>query len=201
MTSDTPPATDRRARTTAVGNRVFLPAQVLEMAVIAIAALVALLLIAVLVLFSRSRRLRNSIAAVMVARSEQVPGTGGRPLGEVETLREGMSDLDRSLDEVRELLRTSVSKVGVVRYDAFDDMGGALSFSAAFLDERGNGVVLSAINGRTEGRTYAKPIQAGMSEFDLSPEESAAITAAMNGTASAVVDVDGPRRRRRRAVS
>lgn len=178
-----------------------MPAQVLEMSVIVIAALVAVLLVAVLVLFSRSRRLRNSLVAVMASRNEPGQGPAGRHLEDLEGLRKSVSEVGHSVDEVRELLRTSVSKVGVVRYDAFDDMGGALSFSAAFLDERGNGVVLSAINGRTEGRTYAKPVLAGMSEFDLSPEESAAITAAMNGTASTVVETDGPRRRRRRAVS
>jgi hypothetical protein len=65
--------------------------------------------------------------------------------------------------------------VGVVRYDAFGDMGGRLSFSAALYDDGGNGVVLSSINGRSETRTYAKALAGLRSEHNLSPEEQQAI--------------------------
>src|SRR3990170_2788366 len=71
--------------------------------------------------------------------------------------------------------------VSVYRYDAFEDMGGKLSFSAAFLDARGNGVVISCINGRQEARTYAKGIEQGRSPYNLSPEEEEAIRLAMKG--------------------
>ena len=53
-------------------------------------------------------------------------------------------------------MRQSLRNVAVVRYDAFGDMGGRLSFSAALLDDIGDGIVLSSINGRGESRTYAK---------------------------------------------
>jgi hypothetical protein len=65
--------------------------------------------------------------------------------------------------------------VGVVRYDAFGDMGGRLSFSAALFDDNGNGLVLSSINGRSETRTYAKPLVDLRSDHTLSPEEEDAI--------------------------
>jgi hypothetical protein len=65
--------------------------------------------------------------------------------------------------------------VAVHRYDAFEDMGGKLSFSAAFLDAHGTGVVISCINGRMEARTYAKPVEQGRSSYNLSPEEQEAI--------------------------
>ncbi len=68
--------------------------------------------------------------------------------------------------------------VAVVRYDAFADMGGRLSFSAALLDDQGDGLVLSSINGRSETRTYAKALVGLQSEHTLSPEEHEAITAA-----------------------
>lgn len=68
--------------------------------------------------------------------------------------------------------------VAVVRYDAFGDMGGRLSFSAALLDDQGDGLVLSSINGRTETRTYAKALVGGHSEHTLSPEEQEAIASA-----------------------
>ena len=65
--------------------------------------------------------------------------------------------------------------VGVVRYDAFGDMGGRLSFSAALFDDEGNGLVISSINGRSETRTYAKPLVDLRSDHTLSPEEEDAI--------------------------
>jgi hypothetical protein len=69
--------------------------------------------------------------------------------------------------------------VSVVRYDAFADMGGRLSFSAALLDDAGDGIVLTSINGRTETRSYAKGVKGGASEHTLSPEEEQAIAFAL----------------------
>jgi hypothetical protein len=71
--------------------------------------------------------------------------------------------------------RQALRHVGVVRYDAFGDMGGRLSFSAALFDDEGNGLVISSINGRSETRTYAKPLVDLRSDHTLSPEEEDAI--------------------------
>jgi hypothetical protein len=76
---------------------------------------------------------------------------------------------------------TALRHVAVVRYDAFGDMGGALSFSAAVYDDDGNGLVISSINGRSETRTYAKELANLRSEQALSPEEEQAIEAARRG--------------------
>jgi len=65
--------------------------------------------------------------------------------------------------------------LAVVRYDAFDEMGGGLSWSLALLDDGGDGVVLTSIRGRNEARTYAKSIAGWSSEQDLSPEEVEAV--------------------------
>jgi hypothetical protein len=72
-------------------------------------------------------------------------------------------------------LAVSLRRIGVVRYDAFDDMGGRLSWSLALLDDSGTGVVLTSIHGRSDARTYAKPVAAWTSEQPLSPEETEAI--------------------------
>ena len=61
-------------------------------------------------------------------------------------------------------LADALRHVAVVRYDAFGDMGGRMSFSAALLDDAGDGLVLTSINGRTETRTYAKGVKGGASE-------------------------------------
>ena len=65
--------------------------------------------------------------------------------------------------------------LAVVRYDAFGDMGGHLSWSMALLDDAGDGIVLSSIHGRSEARTYAKNITGWACESQLSPEEDEAI--------------------------
>lgn len=65
--------------------------------------------------------------------------------------------------------------LSVVRYDAFGDVGGHLSWSLALLDDAGHGVVLTSIHGRSEARTYAKSIAGWSCEQQLSPEESEAI--------------------------
>lgn len=73
----------------------------------------------------------------------------------------------------------SVRKVALLRYDAFEDVGGRLSFSCALLDDHGNGVVLTSINGRQETRVYAKPVALGTSSHNLSLEEEEAIRRAL----------------------
>lgn len=73
----------------------------------------------------------------------------------------------------------AVQRVALVRYDAFDDVGGRLSFSCAMLDGQGNGVVVTSINGRQDTRVYAKPVYGGASEHNLSEEEQEAIREAL----------------------
>lgn len=88
-------------------------------------------------------------------------------------------------------LARSARHVGVVRYDAFEDMGGQMSFSAAVLDDQGDGMVITAINGRTEARTYAKTVEGGESDFNLSPEENKAISEALARRGAARARVKG----------
>lgn len=94
--------------------------------------------------------------------------------GEVEHMGERVQRLNV---EIADALR----HVAVVRYDAFPDMGGRLSFSVALLDDSGDGLVLTSINGRSETRTYAKGVKAAKSDHQLSPEETQAITYATRG--------------------
>ena len=96
----------------------------------------------------RPRRTRGPIAAEEVA-------------AEVQALRTDMS--------------TSLRHLAVVRYDAFGDMGGHLSWSMALLDDGGDGVVVTSIHGRSDSRTYAKNVSAWTANQQLSPEEEEAI--------------------------
>jgi len=82
---------------------------------------------------------------------------------------------------LHESMLGAVQRVGLVRFDAFEDMGGQLSFALALLDADGTGVVLSSINGRRETRVYAKSIERGESATTLSDEERESVRRAMGG--------------------
>lgn len=79
------------------------------------------------------------------------------------------------------LIEGAVRHVGLVRYDAFEDVGGRLSFSCALLDDHGSGVVVTSINGRQDTRVYAKPVNERRSAYNLSVEEEEAIRQALAG--------------------
>jgi len=100
---------------------------------------------------------------------------------ETTELRQQVSAAHQELARARADLADALRHVAVVRYDAFGDMGGRLSFTAALLDDAGDGLVLTSIHGRSEARTYAKGIKGGKSEQSLSPEEEQSIELAMKG--------------------
>jgi hypothetical protein len=96
--------------------------------------------------------------------------------------RSGTSPLPTDLaglrDEVARLrddAATSLRRPSVVRYDAFGDMGGRLSWSLALLDAGGDGIVLTSIHGRSDARTYAKSVTGWQADQPLSPEEDEAV--------------------------
>lgn len=168
---------------------------VMSALVVAALALAVIGVVAAGVALRAQRRVRKAYAVFSMGSKDDVLTLLQRHIEEVGRLRGEVAAQQRFGDELRERARGAVSGVGIVRYDAFDDMGGHLSFSTALLDERGDGVVVSAINGRSETRIYAKPVVRGDSRHNLSSEEVAAIkeaTSTAGGLAGA--------RRRPRAV-
>ncbi|HCT64319.1 MAG TPA: hypothetical protein DIC60_03460 [Lachnospiraceae bacterium] len=89
-----------------------------------------------------------------------------------ETLAELVRDMDKNMAKC-------VQKVGVIRYNPFDEMGGNLCYAVALLDTDNNGVVFNGIHSRTGSFTYSKPIQLGVSEYVLSEEEKKAVEMAI----------------------
>ena len=130
---------------------------------IALVCALALALLCAVVLLARVRGLTERVA-VLEERS---------PVGE--------GDLAALRHDVSQALR----HVAVVRYDAFGDMGGRLSFSAAIIDDTGDGLVISSIHGRGESRTYAKGVVGGDADATLTPEERQALAAARTGSPDA----------------
>jgi hypothetical protein len=92
-----------------------------------------------------------------------------------EALPEDVHGLRQEVAALRAEAGDALRHLAVVRYDAFGDMGGHLSWSLALLDDAGNGVVLTSIHGRSDARSYAKNVTAWTSQQQLSPEEDEAI--------------------------
>jgi hypothetical protein len=105
---------------------------------------------------------------------------------QVQRLERAIRALHATGKKQQTQIEGSVRKVALLRYDAFEDVGGRLSFSCALLDDHGSGVVLTSINGRQETRVYAKPVTQGTSSHNLSLEEEEAIRRAL-GTRQADV--------------
>ena len=93
----------------------------------------------------------------------------------IDALPEDVHGLRQEVAALKAEGADALRHLSVVRYDAFGDVGGHLSWSLAVLDDAGNGVVLTSIHGRSEARTYAKSIAGWTCEQQLSPEEQEAI--------------------------
>ncbi len=144
---------------------------------------IAVALVAVLLALSSRRQLARTRRSLLM-----LQGTfEGRTLidavstfaGQVRMIEEDLERTRIRQQELAERLASSNRNVGIVRFDAFEDMGGLMSFSAAFLDDHQTGVVITAINGRTEARVYAKGVEEGRSSHNLSPEEQRALAEAL----------------------
>ena len=80
--------------------------------------------------------------------------------------------LDDEISGIKNLLERAITRVAVVRYDAFEDISSDLSFSIALLDDNNSGIIISTLNGRESSSTYAKKIENGVStKYKLSKEE------------------------------
>jgi len=148
-----------------------------------LAGLVLIILVWLSVLTVMVRRIlvaRRKVGAAVKGEPE-VFDVIDRALEDIETLAVGQGRLAMATEQNRGLIRETFRHLGVIRFDAFPDVGGRLSFAAALLDENGGGFVISSINGRNEGRVYAKPIVDRQSDFPLSEEEEGAIKKAFEG--------------------
>jgi hypothetical protein len=152
-----------------------------QVAVAAAAAAAVALLLAVAALV-QLRRLRRAFAVVDAPEGRRsVLDVVSRGAEETRSLRGELAQARAEVDATRAALSDALRHVSVVRYDAFGDMGGRLSFTAAMLDDSGDGLLITSIHGRSEARTYAKGVVSGASEHSLSPEEQQAIELAMRG--------------------
>ena len=103
-------------------------------------------------------------------------------IGHIEEMKQVVEDqkrLDAENKTIEDLLAKALTRVGVVRFRAFDDMGSDLSYAVALLDSDNNGIIFSSLFGREDSRSYVKPIEKGASTYTLTDEEQQALQKAM----------------------
>ena len=138
-------------------------------------------MLAVVVLLRRTRRLSRRLQSLTqgsdAASLEAVLG------GHMERVRQVVRDVDTVAARTAMLERdvqSAFGRVGLVRFNPFEDTGGNQSFALALLDGRGDGFVVSSLHARAGTRVYAKAVSGGTSEAALSNEESEALRQALS---------------------
>lgn len=101
-------------------------------------------------------------------------------LDQVDSLLESNEENDSNIKVLSKNMQRTYQKMGLIKYDAFHEMGGKLSFSLAMLDMRNNGFIINAMHTREGCYTYIKEIIDGNSVIVLSEEEQEALKRAMN---------------------
>jgi hypothetical protein len=128
------------------------------------------------------RRTRQIEAAYRVVHAA-LPGEGtpeaSALLGAVGALNTRLTAVEGQTAALAATLPQAIQRVGLVRFNPFDDTGGDQSFALALLDGRGDGVVISSLHSRSGTRFYAKPVKAGRTTHALATEEAQALAQAM----------------------
>ena len=139
----------------------------------------ALALLLVLVIYSlASLSSLKSLYRKMMVGEESGQSMEKMLLDHIEETRRVMEENAKLREEnkrIDALLNTAITRVGVVRFSAFQDMGSDLSYAVALLDAKNNGVVFSSIFAREDSRSYVKPIEAGRSTYTMTKEEEKAV--------------------------
>ncbi len=100
-------------------------------------------------------------------------------LDQVDELIEANASNERNIDAIYKNMQGCYQKMGLVKYDAFNEMGGKLSFSLCMLDEKNNGYIINAMHTREGCYTYVKEIIDGQSVIQLAEEEENALAKAL----------------------
>ena len=150
--------------------------------------IIILLLIIVIILIGtmiscsmRVKRLERKYKMFMKGGDAQsLEKTFVRKFAQIDRLYEAKEDHEQYINSIIKNFRLIFSKYGVEKYDAFDDVGGKLSFALALLDKENTGLILNAVHSRDNCFLYLKEIVKGESYVMLSQEEVEALRKAVN---------------------
>lgn len=147
---------------------------------IALLAMILILFIIVIVLMVRMSKLNKRLSRFMKGKDAQSLEKDIVDLHEDNKFLKNMVDSNKK--DIRQLykqLAKAFQKIGIVKYDAYQQMGGLLSFSLALLDEDNNGLILNSVHSSEGCYTYTKEIRRGECSIELSNEEKVALDQAM----------------------
>jgi hypothetical protein len=151
--------------------------QFLNNNLILIIAGLAVIDIVLIFLFLRTRKkIKIFVKGAKVMDIEEVVMEQNKIIKEVKNDIKKLYDHDKELQRICDI---SITKVGVVRFNPFKDVGGDQSFAIALLDSNDDGIVISSLYTREGTRVYTKPIEMGKSTYNLSDEEQEAIKKAI----------------------
>ncbi len=147
---------------------------------IALAVLVIILLIITIVNSAKCSSLKKRYNAFMEGKDgKSLEDNLIYRLEQIDELIESNATNERNIDLIFKRLQVTFQKYGMVKYDAFDEMGGKLSFTLAMLTENNDGYVLNVVHSREGCFSYVKEIIAGNPILSLSPEEQEALEDAL----------------------
>lgn len=155
-----------------------------EFIILGLAGAVALLFILVIVLFIKNSKLNKRYKAFMAGEdAKSLEDAVKTRFEEVDTMKEILKKHQTHLDELDDVFKVSFQKVGIIRYDAFKEMGGKLSFALALLNKENSGFLINSMHSTREGcYMYVKEIIHGESFVVLAEEEQQALDQAIKST-------------------
>jgi hypothetical protein len=130
------------------------------------------------------RRIRRAQTAVLGTGREDLVDFAVTLQTRIDELRSAVDEVAAALVRVDKRVDGTLRHTALVRYDAYEDVGGQQSASLAFLDATRSGIVMTAIQGRDYARIYVKELDRGRAPVSLSPEEREAVERAMQGARS-----------------
>jgi hypothetical protein len=143
-------------------------------------AAVVILLLAVVLLAVRTRRIgARLLGLTRGAEGHSLEAVLDAHLDKVFAVALELDELSARMAVLEAAQRKAFQRVGLIRYNPFEETGGNQSFALALLDSAGDGWVLSSLHARSGTRVYAKAVKAGRADTALSDEETAAIQKAM----------------------
>ena len=153
--------------------------------IIGLAAVVLILLILTIVNIVQMRKLKKGYKVFMTGKNgKNLEETLMKRLNQVDALIDANNENEKNIKALFDDMQLTYQKMGLIKYDAFNEMGGKLSFSLAMLDVRNNGFIINAMHTREGCYTYIKEIVDGNSIIVLSEEEQEALNRAMGKKAN-----------------
>lgn len=144
------------------------------------AGVMLILLILLIVNMAKTSRLKKKYESFMTGKDgKSLEDNLIRRIDQVEEVVASEKKNEENIRKISKDLESTFQKIGMVKYDAFNEMGGKLSFSLALLDQKNNGFILNAVHSREGCYTYVKEIIDGNSVIVLAEEEKEALNIAM----------------------